>query len=72
MVTGLAQDCTHGQLDGDADESSPLKPRVTLWVWKRATDKIILIDKKLLNYFGDAGLSPLCQIIRLSIQVTSS
>lgn len=52
------------QLDGDADKSTPhpLQTQVTLWVWNTPTDRIIPIDKKSLNNFGDAELSPLCQI----------
>lgn len=70
VVTGLAQYCMYVQLDGDADKSTPhpLQTQVTLWVCKTASDIIIPIDKKSLNNFGDAELSPLCQIIRHSIQ----
>lgn len=60
------------QLDGDTDKSipHPLETQVTLWVWNTTSDRIIPIDKKSLNNFADAGLSPLCQIIRHSIQAT--
>ena len=63
------------QRDGDADKSTPppphpLQTQVTLWVWNTPSDRTIPIDKKSLNNFGDAELSPLCQIIRHSIQAT--
>ena len=70
VVTGLAQYWMYAQPDGDADKSTPhpLQTQVTLWVWNTPSDKTIPIDKKSLNNFGDAELSPLCQIIRHSIQ----
>lgn len=48
----------------------PLQTQVTLRVWNTPSDRTIPIDKKSLNNFGDAELSPLCQIIRHSIQAT--